>query len=55
MKKTYQTPALLVVAMEIANLMDVGSVQGNSDLKLSTTGSDEVARSREDDYWDDDY
>ena len=55
MKKPYQMPTTLVVAMESATLTQVGSVQGNSDLTLSSTGSDEVARSREDDYWDDDY
>ena len=55
MKKTYQTPVLLVVAMENANLMQVNSVQGNSDLTISSVGSDEEARGREDGSWDDDY
>ena len=47
-------PTALVVTMESANLMQVNSVQGNSDLKLSTSGGG-VARGREDGAWDDDY
>lgn len=55
MKKTYQTPATLIVAMEITNQILVNSVQGNTDLTLSKTGGGGEARGRESGYWDDDY
>lgn len=56
MKKTYQTPALLVVAMEIANLMQqVSQTQNNAGLTMSKTGGGGPARGREGGSWDDDY
>lgn len=55
MKKTYQTPALLVVAMEIANLMEVSQTNGNAGLTMSKTGGGGPARGREGGSWDDDY
>ena len=52
MKRTYQTPAAMVVDVKGGNLLDVNSTQGNAGIKLGN-GSNEVARGREASGWDD--
>ena len=54
MKKQYQSPATTVVKMEIGNLMEIGSIEGNSNIKMGGGGSG-PARGREGgSFWDDD-
>ena len=53
MKKTYQSPATTVVKMEIGNLLQVGSIEGNANIKMGGGGSG-PARGREGGSWDDD-
>ena len=53
MKKQYQSPTIEVAKMAIENLMLVGSIQGNANIKMGGGGSG-PARGREGTSWDDD-
>lgn len=46
-KKGYQHPNVTLLGVIVENLLTVGSVKGNANLKMGSGGSSQAARGRE--------